>query len=190
MPSTYLPKSVRDRTFKNGDFYEPDVLFLVGMYATSGVFTDDGTSITYEYAKELRKQGKRVAFIGVGGKTYTDKERGHYVHPWHFQYTLDESKTRYLSKNNLFVSDSPYEYLTLYANADKVYTDMVHATITSLVYGTPVKYYRIDNRRNAFESLSYIHKDEDGFLYVDKKLLDMEKRQIEDYVMNRMEQMI
>lgn len=263
MSSTYLPKSVGGRVFKNSNFYEPDVLFLAGMYATSGVFTDDGTSIAYEYAKELRKKGKQVAFIGVGGKTYTDKERDdvlrgmkllnplfivtrdkktydlysnyfecrkgldcafwlndeynpvglehknyivstfnrsdepleltereYYVHPWHFQYTLDESKTRYLSKNNLFVSDSPYEYLTLYANADKVYTDMVHATIPSLVYGTPVKYYKIDDRRNAFESLDYIHKDEYGFLTIDKNLLLIEKKQIENYVLNKIQQII
>lgn len=112
------------------------------------------------------------------------------MHPWHFQYTLDESKTRYLSKNNLFVSDSPYEYLTLYANADKVYTDMVHATIPSLVYGTPVKYYKIDDRRNAFESLDYIHKDEYGFLTIDKNLLLIEKKQIENYVLNKIQQII
>lgn len=263
MSSTYLPQSVGNRAFRNDDFYEPDVLFLAGMYATSGVFTDDGTSITYEYAKKIKEKGKQIAFIGVGGKTYTAKEKedvlrgmellrplfivtrdkktydlysdyfeckkgldcafwlddeynpmglGHknytvstfnrsdepveligreyYVHPWHFQYTLDGSKTRYLSKNNLFVSDSPYEYLTLYANADKVYTDMVHATIPSLVYGTPVKYYKIDDRRNAFESINYIHKDDKGFLTIDKNLLAIEKNQIENYVLNKIQQIL
>lgn len=60
MSSTYLPKSVGGRVFKNSNFYEPDVLFLAGMYATSGVFTDDGTSITYEYAKELRKRENKL----------------------------------------------------------------------------------------------------------------------------------
>lgn len=263
MSSIYLPKSVGGRAFRNEDFFEPDVLLLAGMYATSEVFKDDGTSITYEYTKKLRKKGKQVAFIGVGGETYTEKEKDDvlrgmellkplfivtrdkktydlysdyfecqkgldcafwlndeynpvglwhknyivstfnrsdepleledkekYVHPWHFQYTLNEKKTRYLSKNNLFISDSPYEYLTLYANADKVYTDMVHATIPSLVYETPVKYYQIDDRRNAFESLSYIHEDGEGFLYIDKKLLTIEKRQIENYVLSKIEKII
>lgn len=88
----------------------------------------------------------------------------------------------------MFVSDSPFEYLTLYANADKVYTDMVHATIPSLVYETPVKYYQIDDRRNAFESLDYIYTDEFGFMTIDKRLLIIEKRQIEDYVLKKIEQ--
>lgn len=113
-------------------------------------------------------------------------DREYYVHPWHFQHTLDEHKTRYLAKNNLFISDSPFEYLTLYANADKVYTDMVHATIPSLVYGTPVKYYQIDNRRNAFESIEYIHKDGSGFMYIDKKLLLENKKQIEQYILDKL----
>ena len=117
-------------------------------------------------------------------------DREKYVHPWHFQYALDERKTRYLSKSNLFVSDSPYEYLTLYANADRVYTDMVHATIPSLVYGTLVKYYQIDDRRDAFESLSYIHKDSENFLAIDRKLLTVEKRRIENYVLRKIEQII
>lgn len=171
MSNTYLPESASDRAFRNDAFYEPDVLFLAGMYATSEAFINDGSCITYEFAKELRKKGKQIAFIGVGGENYTDKEksdvlrgmellkplfiitrdkktydlysdyfeckkgldcafwlndeynpsglehknyivstfnrsdepleltdREHYVHPWHFQYTLDESKTRYLSK--------------------------------------------------------------------------------------------
>lgn len=263
MSIMYLPESARVRAFRNDNFYEPDILFLAGMYATSRAFVDDGSSITYEYAKKIRKKGRQVAFIGVGGESYTAKERDDvlkgmellrplfivtrdkktydlysdyfeckkgldcafwlddeynpiglrheqytvstfnrsdepvelsdrekYVHPWHFQYALDERKTRYLSKSNLFVSDSPYEYLTLYANADKVYTDMVHATIPSLVYGTLVKYYQIDDRRDAFESLSYIHKDNEKFLSIDKKLLAIEKRKIENYVLSKIEQII
>ncbi len=260
MSGKYLPDFAESRAFKNDTFFEPDVLFLAGMYATSEFFRNGG-SITYEYAKTLKRKGKQVAFIGMGGEKYNSDERedvlrgmellqplfivtrdektydlysnyfeckrgldcafwlddeynpkglGHkdyivstfnrsdeplelpdrdkYVHPWHFQYTLNSKRTRYLSKNNLFVSDSPFEYLTLYANADKVYTDMVHATIPSLVYETPVKYYQIDDRRNAFESLDYIYTDELGFMTIDKRLLIIEKRQIEDYVLKKIEQ--
>ena len=106
------------------------------------------------------------------------------VHPWHMQYSLSSKKTRYLSKKNLMVSDSPYEYLTLYANAKKVYTDLVHATIPSLVYGTPVKYYRVDNRRDAFESLSYVNYDSDGFMKLDQDKLNNQKKEIENYIEN------
>ena len=37
MSNTYLPESASDRAFRNDAFYEPDVLFLAGMYATSAV---------------------------------------------------------------------------------------------------------------------------------------------------------
>lgn len=104
------------------------------------------------------------------------------IHPWHMQYSLSSKKTRYLSKKNLMVSDSPYEYLTLYANAKKVYMDLVHATIPSLVYGTPVKYYQVDNRRDAFESLTYINYDSDGFMTLDQNKLHNQKKEIENYI--------
>ena len=57
MSNTYLPESASDRAFRNDAFYEPDVLFLAGMYATSEAFINDGSCITYEFAKELRKKG-------------------------------------------------------------------------------------------------------------------------------------
>lgn len=107
------------------------------------------------------------------------------IHPWHMPYFLDEKKTRFLAKDNLFVSDSPYEYLTLYANAQAVYTDLVHATIPCLVYGTPVKYWRIDNRRDCFESLEYVAVDSNGFLTINHYELENEKKSIETYIYSK-----
>lgn len=104
------------------------------------------------------------------------------IHPWHMMYYMNERYTKYLSKENLFMSDSPYEYLTIYANAKKVYTDLVHATIPSLLYGTPVKYYDIDNRKDAFLSLEYLEKDDEGFLSIDANKLKEEKLKIEKYI--------
>ena len=43
-----------------------------------------------------------------------------------------------------------------------------------------------DIRRDAFESLDYIHKDDEGFLYIDKRLLDIEKKQIEEYALKKL----
>ena len=104
------------------------------------------------------------------------------IRPWHMPYNLNPTKTRYLSKSNLFVSDSPYEYLTLYANASHVYTDLVHATIPCLLYNTPVKYWYVDKRSNAFESIKYLWKDENGFMFLDHKELYLEKIEIEKYI--------
>ena len=106
------------------------------------------------------------------------------IHPWHMQDALSKNRTKYLNKENLMISDSPYDYLTLYANADRVYTDLVHATIPCLVYETPVKYYWIDNRSEAFYSVSYIKIDNDGFLSIDKEMLRREKKEIEKFIEN------
>ncbi len=39
------------------------------------------------------------------------------------------------------IFDTPYDYLTVYANARMVYTDLVHTTIVYLMYETQVKYW-------------------------------------------------
>ena len=84
------------------------------------------------------------------------------VKAWHMQWntTLDNLKENY------FMSDTPYDYLTLYANADRVYTDLVHAVIPSLQYGTPVKYYYFDKRSTAFSVLEGLKTDVDGFMTI------------------------
>lgn len=123
-----------------------------------------------------------VSTFNRSDEPYEVQNLDNLIHPWHMQYHLNIKKTKFLSKQNIMVSDSPYEYLTLYANADKVYTDLVHATIPSLVYGTPVKYYRIDNRRDAFESIPYLEYDEQGFMSINLKKLEKNKKEIELYI--------
>lgn len=93
------------------------------------------------------------------------------IRPWHMQWftSLDRLGEDYL------LSDTPYDYLTVYANANRVYTDLVHATIPSLQYGVPVKYYYIDSRSNSFASVENIKTDELGFMTVDEKDLSTQK---------------
>jgi len=42
---------------------------------------------------------------------------------------------------NSFVSDIPYNYIDIYANADFVLTDRVHAAVISLVFSTPCIFF-------------------------------------------------
>lgn len=99
------------------------------------------------------------------------------VRPWHMQYYLKEEKC----KKGLMVSDSPYDYLTLYANARMVYTDLVHATIISLMYGTPVKYWYIDKRSSAFDAINgLVHQN--GWLSVSSADLNKQKKEIEEEI--------
>ena len=79
------------------------------------------------------------------------------VRPYHFQMSYTGAL-----KENTFISDIPYDYITLYANAHKVYTDLVHATIISLQYGKEVYYYQTDSRADAFLDMGCVESRQEG----------------------------
>lgn len=87
-------------------------------------------------------------------------------------------------KDNLLISDIPYDYLTLYANADRVYTDLVHATISALQYERYVKFERVDKRGYAIDALENTLVNEEGFLYINETDLENQKRSIVDRIKN------
>ena len=101
------------------------------------------------------------------------KMRMDVVRPWHMQYIFRKE----YGNETIFISDTPYDYLTLYANASKVYTDLVHATIVSLMYGTPVKFWKNGERYRAFYAIKNL-KDEEGFLSVPEQSLIKQKEQL------------
>lgn len=104
---------------------------------------------------ELRKNNKNV------------------VRPFHMQYSFKKED----SCNNMMISDTPYDYLTLYANAERVYTDLVHATIISIMYGTPVKCWKVDKRAQVFDALDGI-ECKDGWYSVSESVLKEQKKKI------------
>ena len=257
--SNYCENKNGGNIFNPTDWFTPNIFLMAGMFGTKE-FTE---SYSLHMARNVIKQGGRIAFLGFGAGVYDLEERDavlnvlkelnplfivtrdnktyelykdyiecingldcafwinqdftpqeastksytvstfnrsdepedianmkNVVHPWHMQYLLDEKKTRYLKKSNLMISDNPYDYITLYANADRTYTDLVHATIACLVYGTPVKYYQIDNRRDAFESLEYLTYDSARFMTLNQKKLYKEKLKIEKYVEDKICQIV
>ncbi len=101
------------------------------------------------------------------------------VRPIHFFYKISRYR-RLLKKDRIFFSDSPIDYLLLYANAKAVYTDMVHAVLVSLMYETPVKYFRFDHRSEVIYSLP-LH-EVDGFLQLDMDKFEQKKREVERIV--------
>lgn len=96
------------------------------------------------------------------------------IRPWHMQYRYNKEKYR----KDILISDTPYDYLTVYANANKVYTDLVHASIVSLMYGTPVKCWNADKRSYAFKMLENLKMDTDGFMSVSEESLKEQKEKI------------
>jgi len=56
-------------------------------------------------------------------------------------------------KSSEFISDDISEYLRLYSSAREVHTDMVHATVASAAYGTPVRMYYRTPRQEVITSV-------------------------------------
>ena len=103
------------------------------------------------------------------------------IRPWHFQSSY---KSRLYNKD-ILLSDTPYDYLTVYANASHVYTDLVHATIISLMYGVSVKYWYFDKRSLAFDALDNLTKTPDEFFSVDASSLKTQKERLAEEIKAR-----
>jgi len=58
-----------------------------------------------------------------------------------------------LLKKNMFFSDNPYDYITLYSNAKEVHSLRIHACVVALAYGTPCRYYGSELRAKLFENI-------------------------------------
>jgi hypothetical protein len=61
----------------------------------------------------------------------------------------EERKT----KPNTLISDLPYDYLTLYANAECVYSDRVHACVAALSYGRKAQLFHSTPRGGLFAAM-------------------------------------
>ena len=74
---------------------------------------------------------------------------------WHNFAFTDYFKMRkeYYFKENVMISEIPYDYLTIYANADATYSDRVHACVVSLAYGTPARLFSNTPRAYLLERI-------------------------------------
>lgn len=60
---------------------------------------------------------------------------------------------QYYTRDNMLISEFPYEYLILYANAQAVYSDRVHACVTALVYNVPARLFSKTGRASLFDRI-------------------------------------
>jgi hypothetical protein len=68
----------------------------------------------------------------------------------HHSHYCDPPKN-YFEKTNTIISNLPEDYLNLYANAEAVYSDRVHACVVALSYGTPCRLYYKTSRALLFD---------------------------------------
>ena len=82
---------------------------------------------------------------------------------------------------NQYLSDVPYDYLNLYANATAVITNRVHAAVASVSYGTPVHLTNSSPRGNI---LKRVKCDEvyNRVFKSDVDFINREKRKYEDEI--------
>lgn len=55
--------------------------------------------------------------------------------------SIKSIKKHWLKEKNFFISDNPYDYLTIIANAKEVHTDRVHTAVVATSYGVKWKFY-------------------------------------------------
>jgi hypothetical protein len=85
------------------------------------------------------------------------------------------SPAHYLQHKNTLISDVPYDYLNLYAFAEEVHSDRVHACVAGLSYGRPVKLYSGSPRSALFDVLG-VGSVRDKLTHIDGDMLAEKKR--------------
>lgn len=70
-----------------------------------------------------------------------------------YHYLLDPVPGDYLLRGRYCISDRPEDYLNLYAAARVTHTDLVHATVATLVYGREARFYGSTLRASLFASV-------------------------------------
>ncbi|RJS80163.1 hypothetical protein CW713_07800 [Methanophagales archaeon] len=92
----------------------------------------------------------------------------------HHSHYCDPPKS-YFEKPNTLISNLPEDYLNLYANAEAVYSDRVHACVVALSYGTPCKLYHKTPRALLFDRVE-ARGIEKELTYPDTNRIEREKK--------------
>lgn len=74
---------------------------------------------------------------------------------WH-NFALDDflkMKSYYYNEKNTLISEIPQDYLNIYANADKTYSDRVHACVATFSYGNPARLFSKTPRSLLFDRI-------------------------------------
>lgn len=100
----------------------------------------------------LSKRSQAISYVFQHGrKRYNSRQAGPYdiVRLVHRSNPVD--MRRFFFDANSVVADEPYTYLSVYANAQSVYTDRVHAAVAAIAYDVPVQMFSATPRRALLE---------------------------------------
>ncbi len=82
----------------------------------------------------------------------------------------------FFDKPNTLISDSPEDYLTIYANADVLHSDMVHACVPAISFGRPCKFYHKTPRSLLFDRVGLEEIRKFKMVYPATYRIEKEKR--------------
>ena len=116
-------------------------------YIVINLEDENHKKIKAEIVEKIKKEGKNIIF--------TD----HKPYPY-------SKVSKMVKRDNTIISDYPLDYLTLYRNAEAVYTDRVHATITTLAFGNDAYLYSDSPRKALLENV--------GIHYIPGEVLKVE----------------
>lgn len=138
------------------------------------VRADDGNIVIDGVHYALKDRTPLQNILGRGASdTIGDYEVLRTIHT-----VLTDKRLKRTPVKNAYLSDVPYDYLNLYANASAVITNRVHAAVASLSYGTPVYIANPTPRGNILARIGA--QDAYKGLYVsDRELINREKALLE-----------
>ncbi|MFA5732636.1 MAG: polysaccharide pyruvyl transferase family protein [Acidithiobacillus sp.] len=76
---------------------------------------------------------------------------------------------------NLMISDIPDDYLNLYANANKIYTDRVHTAVAAISFNVPVQLFSTSIRNKLFNKIDAFNITKEMFLQLNNDLLILQQ---------------
>ncbi|MCW3132484.1 MAG: polysaccharide pyruvyl transferase family protein [Candidatus Methanospirare jalkutatii] len=157
------------KCFAEKSFDGCDSAFFANYLPLKGVSFDFSPYVVLNFDKFKNKGIERKLYKKLASD-YNIIKTSHVPHPDKTIFPVpkkDDSST--------LISENPYDYLLLYANAEKVYSDRIHACIVSLAYGVPCRLYSDSPRLSIFSKVA----ENDGNTLVRSKRLDkLQKEQL------------
>jgi len=78
----------------------------------------------------------------------------------------------YYTKDNVLISDIPYDYLAIYANTCATYSNRIHACVATVSYGKPARLFTDNPRSFLFERV--------GLGEITRELAVLDKRRVQE----------
>ena len=116
-----------------------------------GLFSLFGSEWRYKLNKKPRYIRKLSSYFEIfANKKYQNVFAKYQIIRTRHSTQPSMTKILYAAPNTL-ASDVPYDYLNLYANAEAVFSDRVHACVPSLAFGIPTMFYGNTPRSGIFD---------------------------------------